>query len=153
MIQMYTTPSCGSCRKAKKWFRDRDIPFTEKNIFSVKLTKNDIQSILSHTENGVHDIISTRSKVFMENDIDIDDMTMNELYEFIIENPSVLRRPLIVSDENLQIGYNEDDIRVFIPKEIRRLMICMDCKNNEECDVVFDLTEEERQMLLGTKNV
>lgn len=153
MIQMYTTPSCGSCRKAKKWFRDRDIPFTEKNIFSVKLTKNDIQSILSHTENGVHDIISTRSKVFMENDIDIDSMTMNELYEFIIENPSVLRRPLIVSDENLQIGYNEDDIRVFIPKEIRRLMICMDCKNNEECDVVFDLTEEERQMLLGTKNV
>lgn len=152
MIQMYTTPSCGSCRKAKKWFKDRDIPFTEKNIFSVKLTKNDIQSILSHTENGVHDIISTRSKVFMENDIDIDSMTMNELYEFIIENPSVLRRPLIVSDENLQIGYNEDDIRVFIPKEIRRLMICMDCKNNEECDVVFDLTEDERKMLLGTRN-
>lgn len=152
MIQMYTTPSCGSCRKAKKWFKDRDIPFQEKNIFSVKLTKHDIQSILSQTENGVHDIISTRSKVFMENDIDIDSMSMSEMYDFIIENPSVLRRPLIVSDQNLQIGYNEDDIRVFIPKEIRRLMICMDCKNNEECDVVFDLTEDEKKMLLGSEN-
>ena len=149
MIQMYTTPSCGSCRKAKRWFKDRNILFAEKNIFSVKLTKNDLTNILSHTENGVHDIISTRSKVFLKNNIDIDSMSMNELYEFIIENPSVLRRPLIVSDANLQIGYNEDDIRVFIPKELRRIMICMNCKNNEECDVVFNLTKEEKALLVG----
>jgi len=28
-------------------------------------------------------------------------------------------------------------------------MICIDCKNNEECDVVFNLTEEERATILG----
>lgn len=149
MIQIYTTPSCGSCRKAKKWFKDRNIPYVEKNIFSVKLSKSDIQSILALTENGVSDIISTRSKVFMESDLDIESMTMSELYEFIIENPSVLRRPLILSDENLQIGYNEDDIRVFIPKDLRRVMICMDCKNNEECDVVFNMSDEEKKVILG----
>lgn len=153
MIQIYTTPSCGSCRKAKKWFKDRNIPYVEKNIFSVKLTRSDIQAILSLTENGVTDIISTRSKVFVDNDLDIEAMSMNELYDFIIDNPSVLRRPLIISDDNLQIGYNEDDIRVFIPKELRRLMICMDCKNNEECDVVFTLTKEEKAIILGKPNV
>lgn len=149
MIQIFTTPSCGSCRKAKKWFKERNIPYVEKNIFSVRLTKQDIQNILALTENGVHDIISTRSKVFMESKVDIDSMKMGELYDFIIENPSILRRPLILSEENLQIGYNEDDIRVFIPKDLRRVMICMDCKNNEECDVVFSMTEEQRRMILG----
>ncbi|XMB86993.1 Spx/MgsR family RNA polymerase-binding regulatory protein [Mycoplasmatota bacterium WC44] len=148
MIQMYTTPSCGSCRKAKKWFKDRNIEFTEKNIFSVKLTKDDLKNILIKTENGVHDIISTRSKVFLQSKINIDEMTMNELMEFIIDNPSVLRRPLIVGENNLQIGYNEDDIRVFIPKDIRRQMICMDCKNNDECDVIFTMTKEEREALI-----
>lgn len=149
MVVIYTTPSCGSCRKAKKWFKERNIPFVEKNIFSVKLTKTDLQNILSLTENGVTDIISTRSKVFMDNNIDWESLTMSSLYDFVIENPSVLRRPLIIDQENLQVGYNEDDIRVFIPKDLRRLMICIDCKNNEECDVVFNLTEEERATILG----
>jgi regulatory protein spx len=149
MVVIYTTPSCGSCRKAKKWFKERNIPFIEKNIFSVKLTKTDLQHILALTENGVNDIISTRSKVFMDNNVDLESITLSQLYEFIIENPSVLRRPLIIDDENLQIGYNEDDIRVFIPKDLRRLMICIDCKNNEECDVVFSLSPEERAAILG----
>jgi transcriptional regulator, Spx/MgsR family len=149
MVVIYTTPSCGSCRKAKKWFKERNIPFVEKNIFSVKLTKTDLQNILSLTENGVTDIISTRSKVFMDNNIDLESLTMSQLYEFVIENPSVLRRPLILDQQNLQVGYNEDDIRVFIPKDLRRLMICIDCKNNEECDVVFSLTDEERADIIG----
>jgi|SRR6056300_397808 regulatory protein spx len=149
MVTIYTTPSCGSCRKAKKWFKERNIPFIEKNIFSVKLTKAEIQDILSLTEFGVTDIISTRSKVFMDNHIDIDSMTMSQLYDFIMENPSVLRRPLITDGQNLQVGYNEDDIRVFIPKDLRRLMICIDCKSNEECDVVFTLSPEERAQILG----
>ena len=49
MVTIYTTPSCGSCRKAKKWFKERNIPFIEKNIFSVKLTKAEIQDILALT--------------------------------------------------------------------------------------------------------
>lgn len=149
MVIIYTTPSCGSCRKAKKWFKERNIPFVEKNIFSVKLTISDLQKILALTENGVTDIISTRSKVFMDNNIDLDSLTMSQLYDFVINNPSVLRRPLIIDQQNLQVGYNEDDIRVFIPKDLRRLMICIDCKNNEECDVVFSLTDEERADIFG----
>ena len=66
MIQIYTTPSCASCRKAKKWFDQYKIPYSEKNIFSIKLSKEDIYKMLEYSENGFEDIISTRSKVFKE---------------------------------------------------------------------------------------
>ena len=50
MIQIYTTPSCASCRKAKKWFDQYSIPYSEKNIFSIKLSKDDIFKIkMTHT--------------------------------------------------------------------------------------------------------
>jgi len=134
MITIYTTPSCGSCRKAKKWFNDREIKFIEKNIFSVRLNDADLRKILAKTENGIADIISTRAKIIMNTDVNIDEMKLREAFDFIIDNPSVLRRPIIVDDDNLQIGYNEDDIRVFIPKEYRRIMMCLDCTNNDDCD-------------------
>ncbi len=128
MIQIYTTPSCASCRKAKKWFDQYKIPYSEKNIFSIKLSKDDIFRMLANSENGFDDIISTRSKVFKEKQLEPDTMTIQELVDFIIENPSVLKRPIIINENELQVGYNNEDITIFLPKELR----------NRECFNSFD---------------
>jgi regulatory protein spx len=119
MIQIYTTPSCASCRKAKKWFDQYNIPYSEKNIFSIKLSKDDIYRMLANSENGFDDIISTRSKVFKEKKLDPDSMSVGALIDFIIENPSVLKRPIIINESELQVGYNNEDITIFLPKELR----------------------------------
>ena len=133
MIQIYTTPSCASCRKAKKWFDQYKIPYSEKNIFSIKLSKDDIFRMLANSENGFDDIISTRSKVFKEKKLDPDSMNTKSLVEFIIENPSVLKRPIIINENELQVGYNNEDITIFLPKELR----------NKECFNTFDKTDDE----------
>lgn len=121
MIQIYTTPSCASCRKAKKWFDQYKIPYSEKNIFSIKLSKEDIFRMLANSENGFDDIISTRSKVFKEKKLAPDNMSVQELIEFIIDYPSVLKRPIIINENELQVGYNNEDITIFLPKELRNL--------------------------------
>jgi len=133
LIQIYTTPSCASCRKAKKWFDQYKIPYSEKNIFSIKLSKDDIFRMLANSENGFDDIISTRSKVFKEKKLDPDSMNTKSLVEFIIENPSVLKRPIIINENELQVGYNNEDITIFLPKELR----------NKECFNSFDKGEDE----------
>jgi regulatory protein spx len=128
VIQIYTTPSCASCRKAKKWFDQYKIPYSEKNIFSIKLSKEDIFKMLANSENGFEDIISTRSKVFKEKHLEPDNMSIHELVNFIIDNPSVLKRPIIINENELQVGYNNEDITIFLPKELR----------NRECFSGFD---------------
>ena len=128
MIQIYTTPSCASCRKAKKWFDQYKIPYSEKNIFSIKLSKEDIFKMLANSENGFEDIISTRSKVFKEKHLEPDNMSIQELVNFIIDNPSVLKRPIIINENELQVGYNNEDITIFLPKEL----------GNRECFSGFD---------------
>ena len=121
MIQIYTTPSCASCRKAKKWFDQYNIPYSEKNIFSIKLSKEDIFKMLANSENGFEDIISTRSKIFREKKLEPDLMSVQELVSFIIEYPSVLKRPIIINENELQVGYNNEDITIFLPKELRNI--------------------------------
>lgn len=119
MIQIYTTPSCASCRKAKKWFDKYNIPYSEKNIFSIKLSKEDIFKMLTNSENGFEDIISTRSKIFKEKKLEPEDMSVQDLVDFIIDYPSVLKRPIIINESELQVGYNNEDITIFLPKELR----------------------------------
>ena len=92
MIKIYTAPSCVSCRKAKKYFKDNNILFVEKNIINTKLQRDDILRMLMSSDNGFEDIISTRSKIIRENNINIDEMNLNQLMDFIIENPTILKR-------------------------------------------------------------
>lgn len=133
MITIFTTPSCSSCRKAKKWLEDHKIEYEEKNLFNHPITIEDIDKILSNAENGFEDIISTRSKIFKESDLDVDDMTVAELKDFIIDNPSVLKRPIIIDERRLQVGYNDEEIRIFIPARLRELIMSNDCGEGAAC--------------------
>lgn len=143
MIKIYTTNSCSSCKKAVQWLKDNNIPFEEKNIFNKKITKEDIREILSHSENGFEDIISTRSKVFTQKKLNIDDMKFSELENLILENPSILKRPIIIDDGKFQVGYNDDDISMFVPKNLRKMFTCDLCgKDMGTCEYVKELEEQ-----------
>lgn len=120
MIKIYYSPNCSSCRKVRKWFEDQKIPYEGKDIFGKALTKKDILEILAKSEDGSDDIISQRSKIVSEQKPNFDDMTVSQLIEFIRENPSILKRPIIVDDHRIQVGYNPEEIRTFIPSERRR---------------------------------
>jgi len=86
--------------------------------------------MLKYSENGFEDIISTRSKIFKETNLEPEDMRFSELADFIIANPTILKRPIIINDQIMQTGYNEDEIRAFIPREFRKFINCDDCDHN-----------------------
>ena len=136
MIVVYTSPGCASCRKVKQWLKDRQLPYIEKNIFTTILKEDEIKQLLVRTENGTDDIISKRSKIIRDGGIDVDEMKTNELISFIQQNPSVLRRPIILDDHNFLVGYDNEEIDVFVPRELRRIATnsCTEnCPGYETC--------------------
>ena len=90
MITLFLSPSCTSCRKARAWLEKHD------------------------------DIISTRSKIFQKLNVDVEDLSISALIKLIEENPSLLRRPIILDQKRMQIGFNEDEIRAFLPRGYRK---------------------------------
>ncbi|HBK5342617.1 transcriptional regulator Spx [Enterococcus faecium] len=121
MLTLYTSPSCTSCRKARAWLQEHQIPFVERNIFSEPLNSSELKAISQMTEDGTEEIISTRSKVFQKLNMDLDDLPLQELLELVQNNPGLLRRPIMIDDKRLQVGFNEDEIRRFLPRDVRQL--------------------------------
>lgn len=114
------TASCTSSRKAKAWLTEQNIPFVERNMDKKPLTISEIKGILHMTEEGTDEIISTRSKEFQDLALDLDTISLQELMKLIHEKPKLLRRPIIMDDKRLQVGFQEDDIRQFLPRNIRK---------------------------------
>ena len=121
VVTLYTSPSCTSCRKARAWLQEHGIPFKERNIFSEPLRKNESKNILKMTGQGTEDIISKRSKAYAQLKTDLDELPMNKLYQLLQDEPGLLRRPIIIDDRRMQVGYNEDEIRRFLPRKIRKM--------------------------------
>ncbi|MCA0149470.1 MULTISPECIES: transcriptional regulator SpxA [Rossellomorea] len=119
MVNLFLTPSCTSCRKARAWLEEHSIEFVERNMLTEPLTPDEIKSILRLTENGTEDIISKQSKAYQELKVDIDSLPLQDLYKLIRENPLILKRPIMLDEKRLQIGYNDEEIRSFLPRKVR----------------------------------
>lgn len=143
MVTLYSSPSCTSCRKAKQWLVDHNLPFIERNLNKEPLRAEDVKAMLRLTEDGTEELISTRSKIFSELTIDLDDMSINKLIDLIVMYPSLLKRPIILDDQRMQIGYNDDEIRRFLPREVRQQELIRATFKADFAEEAKDLVVEE----------
>lgn len=118
-VTIYTQTSCTSSKKALQWLKDNHISYTEKRITSEALTLSEFKRILSMTEDGTDEIISKNSKDFKNLNCDIEQLSIQELYDIVKDHPKMLRSPILLDEKRLQVGYNEMDIRRFIPRKVR----------------------------------
>ncbi|MCT3114738.1 transcriptional regulator Spx [Leuconostoc lactis] len=143
MVTLYSSPSCTSCRKAKQWLGDHNLPFVERNLNKEPLRAEEVKAMLRLTEDGTEELISTRSKIFSELTIDLDDMSINKLIDLIVMYPSLLKRPIILDDQRMQIGYNDDEIRRFLPREVRQRELIRATFKADFAEEAKDLVVEE----------
>lgn len=119
--KLFTATSNTSCRKAIAWMNEYNIPFVEKNISTTPITIEEIQEILSLTNEGTEEIISKKAYAIKKLKVDIDSLSMPQLYQVIQDNPGILRLPIIHDGRKLQVGYNDDEIRQFLPRWFRAI--------------------------------
>lgn len=147
MVKIFISPYCASCRKARKFLQEMEVPHEVINIFSTQLTKEDLLEILKRSDVGTDDLISTRSKIYKEGGIDIDSMTLDELLDFILKNPTVMKRPIIIDDRKLAVGYDPDEITAFLPRATKELLErCGNCHMLADCNMVETLKRCQQEL-------
>jgi regulatory protein spx len=109
-----------STKKAKEWFVKNKIPYVERNVAKDPITLSELQKILRMTVDGTDEIIAKRSKVYKELNVNLDELPLTELLELFQQNPGLLKTPIIMDEKRLQVGYNEAEIRQFIPRKTRK---------------------------------
>lgn len=65
---------------------------------------------MSLTTEGIDEILATRSQAFKELNLDIEELTVSEVLELLIQKPKLLRRPIIVNGDKLVVGYNPGEL-------------------------------------------
>lgn len=119
-LTFYSYPSCTSCRKTKHWLKAHQIEFNERHLFRETPTREELKYILSLTTEGIDEILATRSQTFKNLNLNIEEMTVNEVLELLIEKPKLLRRPILVDNKKLVIGYNPGELLKLSKKTVHQ---------------------------------
>lgn len=122
MVVLYYNVSSSSCRKAKSWFEKYEIEFIEKRVSNI--SKEDLLYALFLTKNGFSDLLKRTHQcdLTMKKKIEgIVSMSFNEGVDLLLKNPQLLKVPLIIAKDKLVIGYNSEEIRIFVPRGYRGL--------------------------------
>ncbi|MFC7320871.1 Spx/MgsR family RNA polymerase-binding regulatory protein [Halobacillus campisalis] len=110
-LKFYSYPSCTSCRRTKAWLTSQGVEFSEQHLFRETPDVNELRQILSLTTNGIDEILAKRSKEFKALNIDVEELTVNEFLNLVIEKPKLLRRPILTNGDKLVVGYNVEGLR------------------------------------------
>lgn len=121
MIEIFYLSNTSSGRTAMRWLENHSLHFVERKITKKKpIKKHEIKKMLTRAENGFDDLINKQTKKFQVLEIDENKCSTEYLIEVLIQNPSIIKLPIIIDEKKIVIGFNEKEIRCFLPKEYRR---------------------------------
>lgn len=61
--------------------------------------------------------MATRSQTFKNLNLNIEEMTVNEVLKLLTEKPKLLRRPILIDRNKLVIGYNPGELMKLTKKK------------------------------------
>lgn len=114
MIKALLYNSCTSCRKTDVVLRDSGVSYDQREYFRDRFTKDELRSLLASVNLSASDVISKRSKVYKERKLEKADLSEDQLLDLMIEEPTLLRRPIVINGDKAVIGHNEKRLRSLI---------------------------------------
>lgn len=114
MIEAYIYTSCTSCRKTVDQLKASGADFTTRDFFRDRFTRDELRALLARIGLGVRDVLSVRSKVYLERSAEIEGLDDDALLDMMLVEPTLLRRPLVVKDSESIIGHNTGKLAALI---------------------------------------
>ncbi len=122
MIYVLYTSNSLSCNKALRFFAKNNINIQKINLVSHSIDEKMIYDILYLTECGFDEIINKKHIYLVENKIDISKVRVKQMVHILEHEPLILKKPIILQYKDnhpyrLMIGFNKDDIKIFLRGE------------------------------------
>lgn len=104
-------PKCTTCKRAKKWLDEHGVSYEDRHIVEDNPTKEELA--LWHQRSGlpIRRFFNTSGMLYRERNIKalLDaGMSDDEAYALLAENGMLVKRPLVVTDDQVLVGFREE---------------------------------------------
>ena len=102
-------PKCGTCRNAKKWLDERKVSYEDRHIIEDNPTVEELKDWHERSGLPLKRFFNTSGMKYRELGLKdkLPEMSEEEQYELLATDGMLVKRPLVVGDDFVLIGFKE----------------------------------------------
>lgn len=103
-------PKCSTCKKAKKWLEENNIEFIDRHIVDENPTKEELKEFYNKSGLKINKLFNTSGMMYRELNLKdkVKTASEDELLEILSTNGMLVKRPLLVLEDKVLIGFKEE---------------------------------------------
>lgn len=113
-----------SVREIKEYLEENGVAYEMQNATNEKIQWDQFLQMVELAEDGIESLLpamNNKKAAKLLNTIDLDMITVRQFYEFAVENPDVIKMPIVMDHKNIMVGLQIEEISVFQNRKDKRL--------------------------------
>jgi len=104
-------PKCGTCQKAAKWLKENNIKVVSRDITIENPTKTELSAWIRKSGLPISRFFNVSGRIYKEENLKdkIKSASEDELQDILASNGMVVKRPIIVAEDFVLVGFNEEE--------------------------------------------
>jgi arsenate reductase len=111
MWKIYQYKNCDSCRKALKWLEAKGCEFQAIPIVEEPPSKAQLKKWITQSGLPFKKFFNTSGQSYRQTGLKdkMDSLTVTEAVELLAADGKLIKRPLLVADSTVLVGFKEDE--------------------------------------------
>lgn len=112
-------PKCSTCKKAKKYLDDLNIKYTDRDIKLDNPNKSELKAWISKSDLDISRFFNTSGIKYRELNLKdkLKNMSYDEKIEILSSDGMLVKRPLLIIDNNVLVGFKLNEWNNVLKKE------------------------------------
>ena len=113
MVKIYGIPNCDTMKNARRWLEANGIEYDFHDYKKLGVPEKNLKNWVNQA--GWETILNKRGTTWRKLDDELKHTIDNEsAIKVMLDNPSIIKRPVLESNHLLLIGFKEDEYRQLI---------------------------------------
>ena len=104
-------PKCSTCKKAKSWLEGNDVKFEERDIVKDNPSAKELRTWHEASGHPLKRFFNTSGMLYRDMGLKdkLPTMTEDEMFDLLATNGMLVKRPILVTDETVLVGFREKE--------------------------------------------
>jgi arsenate reductase len=112
MIQVYGIKNCNKIRDTLLWLKEQKIEFAFYDLKKEPLTREELAEFVHRI--GLDVLVNKKGMKWRQLGLNDKDLNDDELFNQLLENQTMMKRPVLINEEAILVGYDEEAFEHFV---------------------------------------
>jgi arsenate reductase len=112
MIQVYGIKNCNKIRDTIHWLKEHEIEFTFYDLKNEPLTREELEEFVHRI--GLDVLVNKRGMKWRDLGLKDQNLSDKELFDQLLEHQTMMKRPVLINEEAILVGYDEEAFEDFV---------------------------------------